>query len=422
MYVSTILRAAIVDSEGTRLGVLGDVAVDLRDPLPRVTGLWMRGDRSKVALIPWEAVDRLGPGEVRLRVARRHLQPRPLQPEEMLLGDLLDTQVVDTDGLKVVRVNDLQLSPADGSLRLSAVDVGTAGLLRRVGLERAARWVAGLLGRQLPERLIPWAMVAAFAGPRTAVRLSISRQRLREIHPADLAALMADLDRAERVEVVAALGHEQAAEALAEAAPQVQADVMRTLPTDVAADILEEMAPDDATDILTDLPPERAQELISHMAPEEARDVRTLLQYPEGTAGSVMTTEAIALPRDLTVDQTLQRLRALAPRAEHIYYLYVVDGAGRLVGVLPLRALIVASPATPIAEIMTPQVVTLHPDDDLETVAAALTTYDLLALPVVDPDGRLLGVVTVDDVMDVVLRKGRRRVPPRFRRRARRRR
>ncbi|MDR7402048.1 MAG: CBS domain-containing protein [Armatimonadota bacterium] len=422
VYVSTILRAAIVDSEGTRLGVLGDVAVDLRDPLPRVTGLWMRGDRSKVALIPWEAVDRLGPGEVRLRVARRHLQPRPLQPEEMLLGDLLDTQVVDTDGLKVVRVNDLQLSPADGSLRLSAVDVGTAGLLRRVGLERAARWVAGLLGRQLPERLIPWAMVAAFAGPRTAVRLSISRQRLREIHPADLAALMADLDRAERVEVVAALGHEQAAEALAEAAPQVQADVMRTLPTDVAADILEEMAPDDATDILTDLPPERAQELISHMAPEEARDVRTLLQYPEGTAGSVMTTEAIALPRDLTVDQTLQRLRALAPRAEHIYYLYVVDGAGRLVGVLPLRALIVASPATPIAEIMTPQVVTLHPDDDLETVAAALTTYDLLALPVVDPDGRLLGVVTVDDVMDVVLRKGRRRVPPRFRRRARRRR
>ncbi|MDQ7819584.1 MAG: CBS domain-containing protein [Armatimonadota bacterium] len=422
VYVSTILRAAIVDSEGTRLGVLGDVAVDLRDPLPRVTGLWMRGDRSKVALIPWEAVDRLGPGEVRLRVARRHLQPRPLQPEEMLLGDLLDTQVVDTDGLKVVRVNDLQLSPAEGSLRLSAVDVGTAGLLRRVGLERAARWVAGLLGRQLPERLIPWAMVAAFAGPRTAVRLSISRQRLREIHPADLAALMADLDRAERVEVVAALGHEQAAEALAEAAPQVQADVMRTLPTDVAADILEEMAPDDATDILTDLPPERAQELISHMAPEEARDVRTLLQYPEGTAGSVMTTEAIALPRDLTVDQTLQRLRALAPRAEHIYYLYVVDGAGRLVGVLPLRALIVASPATPIAEIMTPQVVTLHPDDDLETVAAALTTYDLLALPVVDPDGRLLGVVTVDDVMDVVLRKGRRRVPPRFRRRARRRR
>lgn len=419
MYFSSILRAAIVDSEGTRLGVLGDVAVDLRDPLPRVTGLWMRGDRSKVALIPWEAVDRLGPGEARLRVARRHLQPRPLQPEEMLLGDLLDTQVVDTDGLKVVRVNDLQLSPADGVLRLSAVDVGTAGLLRRLGLEGAARRVAGLLGRQLPERLIPWAMVAAFAGPRTAVRLSISRERLREIHPADLAALMADLDRAERVEVVAALGHEQAAEALAEAAPQVQADVMRTLPTDVAADILEEMAPDDATDILTDLPPERAQELISHMAPEEARDVRTLLQYPEGTAGSVMTTEAIALPQDLTVDQTLQRLRALAPRAEHIYYLYVVDGAGRLVGVLPLRALIVASPATPIAEIMTPRVVTLHPDDDLETVAAALTTYDLLALPVVDPDGRLLGVVTVDDVMDVVLRKGRRRVPPRFRRRAR---
>ncbi len=422
MYLSNLVHAPIVDAEGVRLGVLGDVAVDLREALPRVTGLWMRGDRSKVALIPWEAVDRLAPGQVRLRVARRHLQPRPLQPDEMLLGDLMDTQVVDTDGLKVVRVNDLQLSRADGDLHLVAVDVGTAGLLRRLGLEGLARRAARWLGRPLPERLIPWTMVAAFGGPQTPVRLSISRQRLREIHPADLAALMADLDRDERVEVMTTLDHQRAARALAEAEPQVQADVIRSLPADLAADILEEMAPDDATDVLTDLPADRAQELLSRMAPEEARDVRQLLQYPEGTAGSVMTTEAIALPQDLTVEQTLQRLRHRAPQAEHIYYLYVVDGAGRLVGVLPLRALIVAGPDTPISEIMSRQVVTLHPDDDLETVAAALTTYDLLALPVVDPEGRLLGVITVDDVMDVVLRKGRRRVPPRFRRRARRRR
>jgi len=154
------------------------------------------------------------------------------------------------------------------------------------------------------------------------------------------------------------------------------------------------------------------------MAPEEAQDVKELLKYPEGTAGSVMTTEFVALPDGLTAEQTLQRLRHLAPGAEQIYYFYVEDAAHRLVGVLPLRALIVAPPDQRIAEIMTRRVVTLTAEDDLETVGAALTRYDLLALPVVDANGRLIGVVTVDDVMEVVLRKGRRRVPPRFRRRA----
>jgi len=214
-----------------------------------------------------------------------------------------------------------------------------------------------------------------------------------------------------------ALEHEDAADALAEAEPEVQADVMKTLPSDLAADILEEMAPDDATDLLTDLPPDRAEELINLMEAEEAADVRELLKYPEGTAGSVMTTEFIALPRGLTAQATLMRLRELVPDAEHIFYFYVVDEGRHLVGVLPLRGLIMARPDQPIAEIMAPDLFSLSVDDDLETVAEALTKYDLLALPVLDEHGRFAGVITVDDVMDIVLRKGRRRVPLRFRRR-----
>ena len=418
LYLSRLIHAPIVDADGVRLGTVGDVAVDLRDPLPRVTGLCMRTDRSRVALIPRDAVESLASQQVRLRVARRFLQPRPLQPDEMLLGDILDTQVVDTDGLKVVRVNDLQLSHANGEVRLVAADVGTLGLLRRLSLDRVVQRLVRLVGRTLPDKVIPWKMVATFSGPLTPVRLSISRERLREIHPADLGQLMEDLDRDERVEVMTALGHEAAAETLAEAEPEVQTDVMKSLPSDLAADILEEMSPDDATDVLTDLPPARAEKLINLMAPEEAQDVKELLKYPEGTAGSVMTTEFVALPDGLTAEQTLQRLRHLAPGAEQIYYFYVEDAAHRLVGVLPLRALIVAPPDQRIAEIMTHRVVTLTAEDDLETVGAALTRYDLLALPVVDANGRLIGVVTVDDVMEVVLRKGRRRVPPRFRRRA----
>lgn len=418
LYLSRLIHAPIVDAEGVRLGTVGDVAVDLRDPLPRVTGLCMRTDRTRVALIPRDAVESLASQQVRLRVARRFLHPRPLQPDEMLLGDILDTQVVDTDGLKVVRVNDLQLSQGNGDVRLVAADIGTLGLLRRLSLDGVVQRLVRLVGRTLPDKVIPWKMVAAFSGPLTPVRLSISRERLREIHPADLGQLMEDLDRDERVEVMTALGHEAAAETLAEAEPEVQTDIMKSLPSELAADILEEMSPDDATDVLTDLPPARAEKLINLMAPEEAHDVKELLKYPEGTAGSVMTTEFVALAEGLTAEQALQRLRQMAPGAEQIHYFYVEDTAHRLVGVLPLRALIVAPPSQRIAEIMTHRVVTLSAEDDLETVGAALTRYDLLALPVVDGSGRLIGVVTVDDVMDVVLRKGRRRVPPRFRRRA----
>lgn len=418
IHLSRLINAPILDAEGVRLGALGDIAVDLRDPLPRVTGLWLRGDRSRLAIIPWESVARLEDREIQLRTARRFLQPRPLQPEELLLAGILDTQVVDTDGLKVVRVNDLHLLPTNGEVRLIAADVGTMGLLRRLNLDRTVQSLARVIRRPLPDRVIPWSMVAAFGGPLTPVKLRVSRERLREIHPADLAQLMEDLDRDERVEVMTVLEHAAAADALAEADPEVQADVMKSLPSELAADILEEMAPDDATDVLTDLPPERAEELIGLMEAEEAADIKELLKFPEGTAGSVMTTEFIALPEGLTAATTQERLRELAPEAEHIYYFYVVDEQHRLVGVLPLRALIVARPDQPIAEIMTREVISIGVEDDVETVAAALIKYDLLALPVVDALGALVGVVTVDDIIDVVVRKGRRRIPLRFRRRA----
>jgi magnesium transporter len=417
-YLSQLIGAAIVDADGHRLGMLGDVAVDLRETLPRVTGIWMRGDRSRVALIPRDAIAEFHLNAVWLKVARRFLQPRPLQPDEMLLGEVLDSQVVDTDGLKVVRVNDLQLMRTDGDLRLLAADIGTTGLLRRLSLESPVQRLVGIFGRRLPDRVIPWRMVAAFGGQMTPVKLSISRERLREIHPADLGQLMEDLDRDERVEVMTALEHEAAADALAEAEPEVQSDVVKSLPSELAADILEEMSPDDATDVLTDLPAEKAQELIGLMEAEEANDVRELLQYPEGTAGSVMTTEFIAFAETLTVDETIQRLRGTAPEAEHIYYLYVVDAQQRLVGVLPLRNLLTSPPSQRIGDIMASGVVYLSVTDSVETAVSALTKYDLLAMPVLDESLRLAGVVTVDDVMDVILQKGRRRVPPRFRRRA----
>jgi len=418
LYLSRLVNLPIVDAEGIKLGVLGDIAVDLRETLPRATGMWMRGDRSQVAIIPWEDVAGVESQEVRLRVPRRALHPRPLQPEELLLANVLDTQVVDTDGLKVVRVNDLQLMPVNGGLRLVAADVGTTGLLRRLNMDHLIQRLASFTGHPMQDRLIPWTMVAAFGGPLTPIKLRISREKLREIHPADLGQLMEDLNRDDRLEVMTVLEHDDAAEALAEAEPEVQSDVMKSLPSELAADILEEMSPDEATDVLTDLPAERADELINLMQAEEAKEVKELLKYAEGTAGSVMTTEFIALPESLTAEEAIQRLRAQAPEVERVFYLYVVDASQHLVGVLSLRALILCPPSQRLSAIMSKDVVSISVHDTVEMVAAALTKYDLLALPVLNEAQSLVGVVPVDVLMDLVLRKGRRRVPPRFRRRA----
>lgn len=411
IYLSQLIDAPIWDAGGTKLGVIGDIAVDLREPLPRVTGLWMKGDRIRVAIIPWEAVAEIEPAGARLNLARHQLHPRPLQPDEFLLAEtILDTQVVDTNGLKVVRVNDVQLKRTNGDVRLIATDVGLTGLLRRLKLESFAQRVTRIMGRTLSDNLIPWKMVATFGGPMTPLKLSISREKLQEIHPADLAQIMDDLDRDERVELMTTLTNADAAEALAEAEPKVQSDTVKSLPSELAADIIEAMEPDDATDILSDLRPEKAGEIISLMAGHKADAVRRLLKHPEGTAGSIMTTEFIALPESLTVDETIQRLRTLAPKEEQAYYLHVIDAQGRLIGVLSIRALIISQPERRIAEIMSSEIVSVSVNDSVETVAAALRKYNLMALPVLDESNHLVGTVTIDDVLDIVLGKKRNRV------------
>jgi len=183
----------------------------------------------------------------------------------------------------------------------------------------------------------------------------------------------------------------------------VQTTVIQELPSERASDILEEMAPDEAADVLGELPEERAEELISLMEDEAAEEVSRLMQYPPETAAGKMTTEFIALPESMTVEQVFARLRETKPDADAIYYLYVVDDHGRLVGVLSVRSLIIAAPQTPISELMRRDIIAVRPDDSADDVAGALVKYDVLAVPVVEESGRLLGIVTVDHLIDTLL-------------------
>ncbi len=411
---SRLLGRQVLDASGFSLGRLADLAAEVHPTRPRIVGLLLDVDRPRVALIPWSTVSSLDPA-ITLNKDRAALQPRPLQPNEIPLREaLLDKQVVDTHGLRVVKVNDLFLSSANGELLLTGVDVGATGLLRRLGAEQPVRWVFGRLGRRLDDQALPWTYVAALGGPVTPLKLSISRERLQAIHPADLAELLEEMDREERVEVMSALSHEDAADVLEAAGPEVQTNILRSLPADRASDILEEMEADAAADVLGELPEETASELIVRMEPEAGAEVSRLLAYPPNSAGGRMTLNFIAIPDTCSSEQTIARLREMAPDAETIYYLYVVDTAGRVVGVLSLRGLLIADPKTPVTQIMTRDVVVVRAEETDEATAAALMKYDLLAVPVLDADDRLLGIVTVEDVMDLLAERAGGRTPRRL--------
>jgi CBS domain-containing protein/sporulation protein YlmC with PRC-barrel domain len=395
----------VIEPNGTEVAKLSDLAVVPQGQFPAVQwAILATGDGEQV--VKWADMAQ-EIGHLRLRGRREGMQTVVLPPEALRLSrDLLDKQIVDTHGAKVVRVNDLQLSEVDGQLRLVGADVGLRGLLRRVGAEGLAERVVGLAGQKLPRGIIPWHLVETLAGSDANVRVTVPRTKLALLHPADIADIVEEMSVDERRAVFEELDIETAADTLSEVEPEMQASIVSDLDEERAADILDEMAPDEAADLLQDLPEERREELVDLMQKDEAADVEELLTYPEDSAGGIMTTDLIALPAELTAAAAIDRLRELQPDAELTYYLYVVDSQGRLDGVVSLRDLVVAKPATPISEIMDRNVLKVDATSPKEEVASLIAKYNLLALPVVDARRKLLGTVTIDDVVDIMLPRG----------------
>lgn len=403
LYLSQAIGRPVRDRQGDQIGKVADLIVALGSPYPPVTGLVMSSGRRRTFL-PWSDVSSFDEHGATLQTHVLDINRFAQRPNELLLfEDLQDKQIVDIDGRKVVRVNDLRLDHIEGRLHLVAVDVGAAGLLRRLGIEGPSRILARNLRVQLPERYIDWEDVDPVESSIASIRLRVPHRGLRELHPADLASIIDELAPRDRAGILAALDDEAAADAIEEMEPDTQVEVLEDLPPERAADILEEMSPDDAADLVADLSEAARREILPLMERDEADEVRQLLGYPEDSAGGIMTTEFIAISSDLTADQTIGRLRELEPDAETIYYIYVVADDGRLAGVLSLRDLIVARPDARIGEFMIPEPVTVGLLDSQEEVAQVVARYNLLAVPVVDEENRLAGIVTVDDAIDTVL-------------------
>src|SRR6476660_9636304 len=406
LYLSHAIGRPVLDANGEPLGKVEDLIVAVGDRYPPVTGLVVLTDRRRIFL-PWSQVARFDASGARLSGATIDITRFAQRSNEIgLRTDLLDKQIVDIDGRKVVRVNDLRLDDVDGKLHLVAVDVGAAGLLRRLGIEGGYRILARNLHLPTPERYIDWEDVDPVETSIASLKLRVPHAGLTELHPADLATIIDQLAPRDRAGVLAALDDEAAADAIEEMEPDTQVEVLEGLAPERAADILEEMYPDDAADLVADLSDETREELLALMEREEAAELGGLLAYPESTAGGLMTTEFVAVPAHLTAGETIDRLRELEPDAETIYYVYVVDDDGRLVGVLSLRDLIVAKPETLIANVMFDEPVTVGVLADEDEVAHVVARYNLLAVPVVNDGGQLVGIVTVDDAIDTVLPSG----------------
>ncbi len=404
LFLSQILGKKIVDTAGRPLGVLADLVVNPAESYPLVRDILVSSRRNAPPLrIPWERVADCN-GRLTIRPeAAGALPARSLAENELLLRDaLLDKQIVDTDGAKVRRVNDLQFLKAHRCLYLIHVDVGFRGLMRRVGLEKVMdaflRW---FFDYTLTDQWISWKFVQPLATP-DLLRLSITQDRLSQLHPADLADIIEDLDIHKRTAVFRSLDVETAAETLEETDPKIQVRLIEDMKPEKSADIIEEMSLSEAADLLGDLPKEKADGILKEMEQEVAEDVKELLTHPEETAGGLMTS---AFPRalpEMRAGEALEYLRREAEEMDTIHYLYVTDAEDRLLGVISLRELLVADSAVALRDLMDERVVSVGLGEEPDEIAEQFAKYGVTAIPVVDADDRIEGVILFKNLLEAV--------------------
>lgn len=412
LYVSQILNRPIFDARNEKIAVIADVLVRYgREEHPPVIGLVARYRRRNF-FMPRRDISELGLHGAKMSSAILDLSPFVRRDGEVLLGkDVLDNQLIDVDGKRVVRVNDVQLIEAGNFWRVTGADVSLQGFVRRL-------MPKGFYGSGRPVEVIDWADVGYLATDTTTVtvQLKSSKDKLSRLHPVEIAQLAESLSPIHRTEVVESLDDEIAADTLEEMSTEAQARILEDMDEERAADILEEMSPDDAVDVLDEMDDEKSEQLFNLMEEDEKADVAELMVFENDTAGGLMTTEFIVFPKDLTVGETIARLREMAETPNMIYYLYVVDeeDSWKICGVISLRSLILANPTFKLSEVMRTEFRFAHPSEPAEEVAQTISEYNLLALPVIDDEGDIAGIVTVDDAMEILLPRNLQRRLPRL--------
>jgi CBS domain-containing protein len=410
-FLSEIIGRRVTDLDGMAVGKLTDVIVRpwAEFPHPLIEAISIAG-KGGTRILPFAAVAALLSPVIPLKYRLEDAPLFELKNDDVLLSrDVLDKQIIDTDGARVVRVNDVELVRVNGTIYVSNVDVSWVGVLRRLGLVGLAHFLSG----HLKNKGIAWDDVELMRRDKE-MHLRVPAEKLHELHPADLAEIVRDLNKLESGQLLDTLDVAHLADTLEEVEPEFQAELIEHMSDEKVADLLEEMEPDEAADLLGDLPKERKEDLLDLMEKEDADDVRKLLTYPEDSAGGIMTTEYASIQPDLTASEAIKQLHGMADEVETMFYVYVVDAEQHLIGTFSLNNLIFAKPGQMVSDFMTKHLITVNLTDDQETVAQTVAKYDLLAVPVVDDQNRLHGIVTADDALDKIIPTAWKKRLPRF--------
>jgi sporulation protein YlmC with PRC-barrel domain/CBS domain-containing protein len=412
LALSELLGSTVYDPSGAA-GRVREVTLTPQEDRSRVSSLIVK-TKSGNRIVTFESISAINGGVRTATSAAQWPAANGTEGLFLLERDLLDQQVIDVNGRKVVRVNDVDLEfdvQKDASrslpiLRVHSVDVGARGAVRRLLRGVAPKNALHVLLGKIPPRSIPWNFVDLIeTDPARRVKLKISHEGLAKLHPADIADIVEELAPDERQAVFQTLDEETAAEALEEVEPKVQKSIVESLDSGRAADIVEEMNPDAAADLLADLPEERTEQILIQMEPEAQQDVVELLEHKEETAAGRMTTEFLALPVAATVKNAVDSLREFEGGVEAVSTIYLVDSHGTLVGAVPLARIVLAEAVSPMLSLIQEPLVLAHEGVDDNEVAELFDKYNLQTLPVVNEHNKLTGIITSDDVISMLRAK-----------------
>ncbi len=415
-YLSRAIGCKLIDTNGQKIARVADIYIntsastpDMDDAFrPQVIGLKVKIQGQKKVLDFSHIKYQPYKGQYQFICSKiEELNSEQQERALPLAHNILDRQIVDINGRKLVRVNDIRLVSISSGTYAIAVDIGTEGLLRRLGVAKPISKMLKIFDLSLPTRFILWDDVEAFDTANFNIKLSHTSSKLQKLHPSDLADIIEEMGAPTRTKVFESLDEEKAADVLEEMEPYAQAQIIESLSVSKAADVLEKMPADEVADLFDELEDEKVQELLNEMEKESSEEVRELLEYEEKEVGSLMTTDFMSFHETLTVDEALHILRQEKPEADRIYSLFVVDEKERLIATVSLRDLVISLPTMTLAEIMNKDIIKVRDEDKVDTLAMIILKYDLLAIPVIDATNVLVGMVVIDDIVEDLMDKGK---------------
>ena len=405
VFLTELLGLKVFDLKGRKIGVVKDAAiVPLVDPV-RIDRFLM-GSGSAWFKIRYDQVRSISLDGLFLRdeiLTPHHSDEYMLR----VVRDLLDQQIIDAQGRKVVRVTDITFEVRQEhdyqALWVLDIDVGIRSVIRRLAQGIIPPLWVRKLQNHIPPRSIRWEFCNILEpDPQRRLRLNISNRLLEDMHPADLADIVEDLGPADREAIFENIDSEVAADALSEVDPDIQASILESLETDKAAEIVEEMAPDEAADVLAGLEEETSHGILEEMEHEPKSEVSELMEFEQDTAGGMMNTEYVALPEPATVADAIAALKSNEELLESLNTIFLIDSEERLSGAVPVARLFLHEGATPLRELAAETLIEVPETEQRDGVTELFDKYNLLALPVVDEQRKLTGVITADDVISVL--------------------